>query len=99
MIGVTMTGKVLFIAGMAVGYVLGARAGRKKYEQIRERAKSLWNSDAIQKSVNHAQGFAKNHVGDFADGAVRGARRIISTATGAKTNASSGDHPNTTATG
>ena len=28
-------GKLTFIAGMAAGYVLGARAGRQRYEQIR----------------------------------------------------------------
>ena len=94
-----MTGKVLFAAGLAVGYVLGARAGRKKYEQIRERAKSLWNSDAVQKSMNQAQDFAKNHVGEFTDGAFRGAKKIIGTATGSKTSPSSGDHVDTTAMG
>ena len=28
-------GKLTFIAGLAAGYVLGARAGRERYEQIR----------------------------------------------------------------
>ncbi len=30
-----MLGKLTFLAGAGVGYVLGARAGRERYEQIR----------------------------------------------------------------
>jgi hypothetical protein len=29
-----MRGKILIVAGLAVGYVLGARAGRERYEDI-----------------------------------------------------------------
>jgi len=94
-----MTGKVLFVAGLAFGYVLGARAGRKKYEQIRARAKALWNSETVQRSVSQAQDFAKDHVGDLADGAYRGAKRIIATAAGTKTSSPSGGHAETTVTG
>lgn len=33
-----MKGKILFIAGLGVGYVLGTRAGRERYEQIKAAA-------------------------------------------------------------
>lgn len=50
--------KISFLAGMGVGYVLGARAGRQRYEQIRSRAQGVWNSPKVQETVSHAQEFA-----------------------------------------
>ena len=44
-------GKLTFVAGLAAGYVLGARAGRKRYEQIRTRAESVWASAPVQSRV------------------------------------------------
>src|SRR3546814_17314066 len=35
-----MKGKVGLVIGLAAGYVLGARAGRERYEQIKEDRKS-----------------------------------------------------------
>lgn len=32
--------------GFAAGYVLGTKAGRERYEQIRETTKGLWASEA-----------------------------------------------------
>jgi hypothetical protein len=43
--------KLPFIAGVAVGYVLGARAGQKRYQQIKGRADQLWSSDPVQARV------------------------------------------------
>lgn len=44
-------GKLSFIAGVAAGYVLGAKAGQKRYEQIRGRASQVWGSDPVQARV------------------------------------------------
>lgn len=33
----------------AIGYVLGARAGRERYEQIKRGAQKLWDSGAARK--------------------------------------------------
>lgn len=46
-----MRGKLIFVAGAAVGYVLGSRAGHHRYEQIAEGASKLWNSRSVQKQV------------------------------------------------
>lgn len=54
-----MKGKILFVAGAALGYVLGARAGRERYEQIKTGVRKLMDSDPIQSRVTKAQGFAK----------------------------------------
>ena len=37
------------IVGAAIGYVLGTRAGRARYEQIRSMAKSVWDSEPADK--------------------------------------------------
>ncbi|MGO2658212.1 hypothetical protein [Mycetocola reblochoni] len=54
-----MKGKILFVAGLATGYVLGTRAGRKRYEQIRSGWLSVWNTRPVQNQVHKAEDFAK----------------------------------------
>jgi hypothetical protein len=49
-----MRAKMIFLMGMAVGYVLGARAGRERYEQIRMKSRQLWNNPAVQDKVHEA---------------------------------------------
>jgi hypothetical protein len=50
-----MRGKMLFLTGLAAGFVLGSRAGREKYEEIRENAKKLWESPSVQEAAGVAQ--------------------------------------------
>ena len=52
-------GKLTFIAGMAAGYVLGSRAGRQRYEQIRRTSGKVWNSGPVQKQVVNAKEVAR----------------------------------------
>jgi 2-keto-4-pentenoate hydratase len=52
-------GKLSFIAGLAAGYVLGARAGRQRYEQIRRTSSKVWQSGPVQKQVDNAKEVAK----------------------------------------
>jgi len=56
-----MKGKILFVAGAAVGYVLGARAGRGAYVKIKDQAESLWENPTVQKGVHQAEGFVKEN--------------------------------------
>jgi hypothetical protein len=42
-----MRTKVTFLVGFATGYVLGSRAGRARYEQIRQAARSFLDSPAV----------------------------------------------------
>lgn len=60
-----MKGKLLFAAGLGVGYVLGTRAGRKRYEQIKGAALKVWGTPGIQKQVHTAQDFAAERIGDI----------------------------------
>lgn len=51
-----MKGKVAFVLGAAVGYVLGTRAGRERYEQIKRSTKAAWESAPVQQGVEAMQG-------------------------------------------
>jgi len=55
-----MKNKLVFAAGMAAGYVLGTRAGRESYEQLRTRAQKLWNSPKVQDKVSSTTGTIKS---------------------------------------
>ena len=37
-----MKNKLLLLVGTGIGYVLGARAGREKYDALVDQAQSLW---------------------------------------------------------
>ncbi len=50
--------KISFLAGVGVGYVLGTRAGRQRYEQIKAGAQGVWNNPKVQETVSHAQDLA-----------------------------------------
>lgn len=48
----------------AAGYVLGSRAGRERYEQIKSQATKLWNRPAVQDAVGNVEQAAKNTASD-----------------------------------
>ncbi|MGZ0712437.1 hypothetical protein ACWPKO_29275 (plasmid) [Coraliomargarita sp. W4R53] len=54
-----MRGKSGLVIGLAVGYVLGTRAGRERYEQIKAQWVKVWNLDVVQDQVVKATDFAK----------------------------------------
>ncbi|MDA8372239.1 MAG: hypothetical protein M0026_20550 [Nocardiopsaceae bacterium] len=43
--------RITFVAGLAVGYVFGARAGKARYEQIARTARRIADSPAIQETA------------------------------------------------
>ncbi|WP_337059965.1 hypothetical protein [Kineococcus sp. G2] len=53
-----MKGKVLFLVAGAAGYVLGARAGRERYEQISSAASRAWGNPKVQQKVGDLEGKA-----------------------------------------
>lgn len=54
-----MAGKFKLLAGMGAGYLLGARAGRGRYDQIARTAKSVWRDPRVQDKAHQAQHLAK----------------------------------------
>lgn len=43
--------KMWFVAGAAVGYVLGARAGRDSYERLMRSARQFWENPTVQEAA------------------------------------------------
>lgn len=54
-----MKGKLGIVVGLAAGYVLGARAGRERYEQIKIGAQNLWETAPVQKQVDKVKDLGK----------------------------------------
>lgn len=50
-----MKSKLVFVVGLAAGYVLGARAGRRRFESIKGHARDVWESDSVQSAVSSVQ--------------------------------------------
>jgi uncharacterized protein YjbJ (UPF0337 family) len=50
-----MMGKVLLLAAAGAGYVLGARAGRERYDQIATSVGRLWGNPKVQEKVGDLQ--------------------------------------------
>ena len=53
-----MMGKVLLLAAAGAGYVLGARAGRERYDQISSTVGRLWGNPKVQEKVGDLQSTA-----------------------------------------
>lgn len=54
-----MRGKIGIVVGLAAGYVLGSRAGRERYEQIKAGYLKVWNTPPVQKQVGKAKDLGK----------------------------------------
>ena len=46
--------KLTFVAGLALGYVLGTRAGRERYEQLRKSARQVAQNPAVRNTAETA---------------------------------------------
>jgi hypothetical protein len=78
----SMKGKILFVAGLGVGYVLGTRAGREQYEKIKASASKLWNDPRVQKQVDTAEAYVKDKAPEVAEYALDGAKNVVSSVRG-----------------
>jgi len=77
-----MKGKILFLAGLGVGYVLGTRAGRERYEQIKAAASNLWNAPVVQRQVDTVQDFVKDKAPEVVEFVADGAKKVAAQVTG-----------------
>lgn len=76
-----MNGRFLFVVGLAVGYVLGAKAGRQRYEQIASAAGKVWNSKAVAKPRAEVQQFVETQTPKVVDAATDAAGKAINKVT------------------
>ncbi|MEO7372803.1 MAG: YtxH domain-containing protein [Terrimesophilobacter sp.] len=75
-----MRGKLVLLVGVGIGYVLGARAGRERYEDIKMWASKLWNDPRVQHQVHEAEEFAKDKAPDVAKALADGTKKVVSRA-------------------
>ncbi|NGO47679.1 YtxH domain-containing protein [Streptomyces ureilyticus] len=46
--------RLTFVAGLALGYVLGTRAGRERYEQLKKSAREFAQNPAVRNTAESA---------------------------------------------
>lgn len=85
-----MRGRLLFVAGLGTGFVLGSRAGRRAYEQLRERVQTLSQSPTVQSTVAKARDAVQERAPKLT-GAVSGLTRTASSVAGPAKQAGAGD--------
>jgi hypothetical protein len=94
--------KLTLLTAAAAGYVLGARAGRERYEQIAAGARKVAGNPRVQAAKQQAQGVVAEqagHVKDVAAGkAKETASSVASTVSEKVHRGDGGTHAATTAT-
>ena len=85
-----MKGKILFVAGLGLGYVFGTRAGREKYEELRTAALKVWNDPRVQKAADSVEDFVKDKAPDVADFVSDNAKKVVAQVSGKKPTTRSG---------
>jgi cytoskeletal protein RodZ len=84
-----MIKKLMFLGAGAVGYVLGAKAGRERYHQITEQAQKLRQNPKVQQKVEEAKSKAQDAAGTAVDKAKEKAGGDASTPAGTQPSATS----------
>jgi hypothetical protein len=79
-----MRGKILFVVGLAMGYVLGTRAGRERYEQIKAGAEKVWLDPRVQEQVHTVEEFVKDKAPDLAEKATTAVKKVADTVRNAR---------------
>ena len=72
--------KLSFVVGAAVGYVLGAKAGRQRYEQIVRATRKLSGSQTVQSTA----GVLQAQISEFVS-KVRSARQSATSSSNGRT--------------
>lgn len=85
-----MKGKILFLTGLGLGYVLGTRAGREKYEELKNQANKVWNDPRVQKQVDAVEDFVKEKSPQVADFVSDNAKKVVDQVSGKKPTGRSG---------
>lgn len=72
-----MRGKLVLLVGIGIGYVLGARAGRERYNEIKRSVSRFWNDPRVQHQVQNVEDFAKDKAPDVVDFLGETAKKVV----------------------
>lgn len=59
-----MARKLSLLIGFGAGYVLGARSGRERYDQMMRKAQQLWRDPRVQEKAGQAQQVVQEKAGE-----------------------------------
>jgi hypothetical protein len=80
-----MKGKILLVVGLGVGYVLGTRAGREKYDDLVAKVQKVWKDPRVQKQASNVGDFVKEKAPDVADFLSTNVKKATSPSSSART--------------
>ena len=65
-----------------MGYVLGTRAGRERYEQIKTQWLKVWNLDPVQDQVDKVKGYVGDKAAAVPGAIWTGVQKVVKSASG-----------------
>ena len=71
-----MRSKLMFVIGLALGYVLGTRAGRERYEQLKAGAERLWTNPSVQAQVTRAEDYVRGYAPEVVERVESTAKKV-----------------------
>ena len=74
--------KLGFLVGLGAGYVLGAKAGTERYEQLKRLYDNLASSPAVQQATGRAKTAASSGLGPAKDKASEGVSKVTDSVKG-----------------
>lgn len=87
-----MKKRLILLAGLGVGYVLGSRTGRQSYEKLKAQVQDLWSDPRVQETFDKANQTIRDRAPGVAD-AVKSATDKVTHAAGAASVAAGADDP------
>lgn len=88
-----MKNKILLVVVGVIAYVLGAKAGRERYEQIKDQAVRLWQDPQVREKASEAAEAAKGAADVAKDKAPEAKDRLVDGAKRATDKVKSDDDP------
>ncbi len=77
-----MKGKIGLVVGLGAGYVLGTRAGRERYEQIKTQWLKVWHLDPVQEQVEKVKGYVGDKAAAVPGAIWSGVQKVVNSASG-----------------
>ncbi len=88
--------KLMLLIGVGIGYILGAKAGRERYEQLADQASKVWTDPRVQSKVEDVKEQAPQVAAKVGESAKTAAGTARSKVSGHETVAMAGTYENPT---